>query len=172
MHYIFHYWKLSRHVTSGGSRGGRRRLYILYKRERERERERGRGVLVNTTSFRQMKFSRTGLPFQRIGIFAHLTVVHYFYFIFEKNYCLNKIYHIFIVIWHWASLKLIVIYCNGNPSIVCIDIWHFAFSIIRVRETRILNFITPTPSSHEFGVKTVNIDAIFIIKNLLLYSRA
>ena len=28
-------------------------------------------------------------------IFVHLTVVDYFYFIFEKNYCLNKIYHIF-----------------------------------------------------------------------------
>ena len=34
------------------------------------------------------------MPFHQIVIFAHLTVMHYFYFIFEKNYCLNKIYHI------------------------------------------------------------------------------
>ena len=42
-----------------------------------------------------MKITRKGLPLHQIVIFVHLTVIHYFYFIFDKNYCLNKIYHIF-----------------------------------------------------------------------------
>ena len=42
-----------------------------------------------------MKFTTKGLLFHQIVIFAHLSMVHYFYFTFENNYFLNKIYNIF-----------------------------------------------------------------------------
>ena len=38
------------------------------------------------------------LPFHQIVIHIHLTVVHYFYFIFEQNHTLNENYHIFEVL--------------------------------------------------------------------------
>ena len=42
-----------------------------------------------------MKFTRKTMPFHQIVILAHLNVVHYFYFIFEKNHGSNKIHNIF-----------------------------------------------------------------------------
>ena len=56
-----------------------------------------------------MKCTRKGLPFHQIVIFAHLTVVHYFYFICEKNYCLNKIYHISLKCFKVAARKASII---------------------------------------------------------------
>ena len=76
------------------------------KRERERERERERAVSRTHKYYLVSKFTRKGLHFNQIVIIAHLTVVHNFYFIFEKNYCLNKIYHIFKMLQSLRPEKL------------------------------------------------------------------
>ena len=80
--------------------GGRRRPSLPRKRERKRERggerewqrqretERERSTvphLVNTTSFRLMKFTRKSLPFQQIVIFAHLTGTLLTFYIWEES---------------------------------------------------------------------------------------